>query len=67
MDKMALAVGALVIAVIVIAAALSMRQSRKTRQTRKTADTYFVGGDAYLDLTAPGPQGSPYAMMECRD
>ncbi|NBQ70754.1 MAG: hypothetical protein EBU46_18745 [Nitrosomonadaceae bacterium] len=54
-------VGALIIAVVAVIVYAAAAASR----SKRAADKYFVGGDAYLDLLAPGPQGSPYAMAEC--
>ncbi len=59
---MTLVVGALIIAVI--AAIVTVVSLHSRRQSAQKADSYLVGGAAYLDLMQPGVRGQPYALSE---
>lgn len=59
---MTLVVGALIIAVI--AAIVTVVSLHSRRQNAQKADSYLVGGAAYLDLMQPGVRGQPYALSE---
>lgn len=57
----------LLIAVIIVALMTIIMLVNPDAEMLKTSDAkksnYLVAG--YLDLLRPGPQGSPYALMEC--
>ena len=55
-------VGAIIIAVI--AAIVTVVSLHSRTQNAQTADSYLVGGAAYLDLMQPGVRGQPYALSE---
>ena len=55
-------VGAIIIAVI--AAIVTVVSLHSRRQNAQKADSYLVGGAAYLDLMQPGVRGQPYALSE---
>ena len=55
-------VGAIIIAVIAAIVAVALLHS--CRQNAQKADSYLVGGAAYLDLMQPGVRGQPYALSE---